>query len=133
MRILGIDYGRSKIGVAVSESGLSEPLKVIRVESFEDAVKKVSKEIEMSKAAKVVVGLSEGAMGEETKKFLLAVRKEQPTIKFDIFDETLTSKDAQRMSREAGISRKKRRRMEDAYAASLLLQAYIDSASAEIS
>lgn len=121
-KILGIDYGRSKIGIAIAESGLSEPFKVIRVVSFEDAVNKIQAEIEIEKPEKVIVGVSEGMMGEESKRFA-------DTIGAETSDETLTSLDAQTLSREAGIGQKKRREMEDAYAASIMLQNYLDSTS----
>jgi len=126
MRILGIDYGRAKIGLAVAENGFSEPLKVVRVNSFDDAVKKVLQVLQVEQVDKVVIGISEGKMSEETKKFVLAI---QPFIHstISLSDETLTSQDAQRMSREAGISRKKRHGMEDAYAASIMLQNWLDS------
>jgi putative Holliday junction resolvase len=122
MKTLGIDYGRSKIGVAIGIDSFAEPLKVIHVDSFEDAVSKVRKEIEIEKPNKVVVGISEGEMAEESKKFAEKLGAET-------FDETLTSKDAQTLSIEAGISRTKRHQMEDAYAASLMLQNYLDSES----
>jgi putative Holliday junction resolvase len=120
MKILGIDYGRSKIGLAVGVGTLAEPFRVIRVGSFEDALIKVKASIESEKPDKVVVGISEGEMGEESKKFAMELGAET-------FDETLTSQDAQRLSREAGISRKKRKGMEDAYAATIMLQNYLDS------
>src|SRR3972149_6815693 len=101
MRILGIDYGRKKIGMAVTEGSLAEPYKVIRVNSFQEAIEKVSKEVEVSKVSKVVVGISEGEMGEESKKFAESIGAE-------IYDETLTSQDAQRMAIEAGIKRSRR-------------------------
>ena len=126
MRILGIDYGRAKIGLALGVSGFSEPLKVLRVKNFEDAVAQVKKEIESEKPEKVIVGISEGEMGKESRKFLSTINNQQSTIVFDSFDETLTSQDAQRMSREAGISQKRRHEMEDAYAASIMLQNYLD-------
>jgi len=120
MKILGIDYGRRKVGLAIGENGLSEPLKVIQVENFEDAVNRIEREIESEKPDKVVVGVSEGEMGEESKKFAREIGAET-------FDETLTSRDAQRLSMEAGVSRKKRKGMEDAFAASIILQNYLDS------
>lgn len=126
MKILGIDYGKRKIGLAIGQGGLSEPLKVIRVESFEDAIKKVKTEIEQQNPEKVVVGISEGEMGSESKKFEETLHSYFLDLPFDFFDETLTSQDAQRLSREAGISRKKRRALEDAFAASIMLQSYID-------
>ena len=66
MKTLGIDYGRSKIGLAISEGTLAEPWKVIRVDSFEDAVGKVMQVIKVEQVEKVV-GISEGKMGEESK------------------------------------------------------------------
>lgn len=120
MKTLGIDYGRSKIGVAVGIGSFAEPLRVIRVDSFEDAIQKIRKEIEIEKPDKTVVGISEGEMGEESRKFAKELGAE-------IFDETLTSKDAQKLSIEAGISRTKRHQMEDAYAATIMLQSYLDS------
>lgn len=119
MKILGIDYGRSKIGLAVGEAGLAEPLKVIRVANFEDALTKVKTEVEIEKPDRVVVGISEGEMGEESKKFAGELGAET-------FDETLTSRDAQTLSIEAGVNRKKRKEMEDAYAACVMLQNYLD-------
>jgi putative Holliday junction resolvase len=120
MKTLGIDYGRSKIGLALGVGNFAEPLKVIHVNSFEDAVQKIEEEIEKEKPDKVIVGNSEGEMGEESKKFAGALGA-------ITFDETLTSHDAQKLSIEAGVSQKKRHEMEDAYAASLMLQNYLDS------
>ena len=106
---------------------MAEPFEVIRVDSFEEAVEKVIQVIKVEQVDKVVVGISEGDMADETRKFLSAISSQLSTINFETFDETLTSQDAQRLSIEAGISRKKRKGMEDAYAASIMLQNYLDS------
>lgn len=113
MRILGIDYGKSKIGLAVAVGGLAEPWKVIKPGDLE-------KIIEQERFDKVVVGVSEGEMGKESKKFA-------ETLGAETFDETLSTQDAQRLSREAGLSQKKRKGMEDAFAAVVMLQNYLDS------
>jgi RNase H-fold protein (predicted Holliday junction resolvase) len=120
MKILGIDYGKAKIGLAIGESSLAEPWKVVNVESFDDAVKKAKSAFAEASVDKVVVGISEGEIGEESKKFA-------EEISAETFDETLTSQDAQRLSREAGVGQKKRYEMEDAYAAAIMLQNYLDS------
>jgi len=119
MKILGIDYGKSKIGLATSDGPISEPWKVIKVKSFEDAIEKIKSVIIGASVDKVVVGVSEGKMGEESKKFAEKIGAETS-------DETLSTQDAQRMSIEAGIGKKKRHEMEDAYAASVMLQNYLD-------
>lgn len=113
MRILGIDYGRSKIGLAIAEGSLAEPWKVVKPGDVKGI-------LEQEKFDKIVVGVSEGVMGEESKKFAEALSAET-------FDETLSTQDAQRLSREAGINQKKRRGMEDAFAASIMLQNYLDT------
>jgi len=131
MKILGIDYGRKKIGLAVGVGSLAEPMRVIRYSDMnspkgrkilEQEIKQI---VEKENIEKVVVGISEGEMAEETKKFVSTI---QPFIQstIELYDETLTSQDAQRLSIEAGISRKKRKGMEDAYAASIMLQNFLD-------
>jgi putative Holliday junction resolvase len=126
MKILGIDYGRSKVGLAISEGFLSEPLKVIRYKNPKVLSEQIKRIIEQEKVGKVVVGVSEGKMAEESKKFALDISLLSSAI-VETFDETLTSHDAQALSMEAGIHRKKRHEMEDAYAAAIMLQNYLDN------
>lgn len=127
MKILGIDYGKHKVGLAISVNGFSEPYKVLHVYFIKDAVEKVLKEVKIESPEKIVVGVSEGAMGVESEQFSEELAKEVE-IPVETYDETLTSQDAQRLSREAGIGQKRRKEMEDAYAASVMLQNYIDFA-----
>ena len=120
MKIVGIDYGRKKIGVATSEGTLAQPWKVIRVDDFEGAVGKILQILKELKADKAIVGVSEGEIGEESRKFAKRVGAET-------FDETLSTYKAQEFSREAKVGRKKRKNLEDAYAAAVMLQLYLDT------
>lgn len=126
MRIIGIDYGRKKVGIARSEGFLAEPLKVVRYKDVNTLVSEIEKLVTSAGAEKVVIGVSEGQMEEESKNFGQDLES-RLKIPVETFDETLTSKDAQKISLESGIPQKKRRKMEDAYAATLMLQNYIDS------
>lgn len=126
MKILGIDYGRSKVGLALADGPLAEPLKVIRYKYGDLLIDEIKKIIEKEEIEKVVVGVSEGEMGEESKNFALAISHLPLAISVETFDETLTSHDAQTLSIEAGIGRKKRKEMEDAYAAAIMLQNYLN-------
>ncbi len=128
MRILGIDYGRKKIGLALADGPLAEPWKVIRVESAKEALKKVIEVIKVIQVEKIVVGISEGEMGEESKEFSISLSRSL-SVPVETFDETLTTQEAQKLSTEAGVKRKKRRGLEDAYAAAVMLQNYLDSNS----
>ncbi|PIU28489.1 Holliday junction resolvase RuvX [Candidatus Woesebacteria bacterium CG07_land_8_20_14_0_80_44_9] len=126
MKILGIDYGRKKIGLAVSGGKLAEPLKVIRYRDIKILSEKLQKIVKENNIEKIVVGVSEGEMGEESKKFALAI-SHQPLAIVETFDETLSTHEAKKLSLEAGISRGKRRGLEDAFAAAVMLQSYLDS------
>jgi len=127
MKYLGIDYGRRKIGLSIadSESKLAEPYKVISVNNFSGLIEKLNKISHAENISKLVIGVSENNMAEETKGFVRALI-EKTNLKIVLHDETLTTKEAQRLSREAGVKQKKRKRMEDAYAATLMLQSYLD-------
>lgn len=120
MKFLGIDYGRKKIGLAVSDGKLAEPYQVIRYRDWDKMIAHIQRIIEKQRIEKVVVGVSEGEMAEESKEFA-------KQFKAETFDETLSSHDAQVMSIQSGMGKKKRREMEDAFAASIMLQNYIDS------
>ena len=120
MKYLGIDYGRRKIGLAVSDGKLAEPLKVIRYKDLIVSIEQIKNVIKREKIEKVVVGMSEGDMAEESKRFAKMLNAE-------MHDETLTSIDAITLSIQGGVKRKKRREMEDAYAATIMLQNYLDS------
>ncbi len=122
---VGIDYGRRKIGIAIADGPLAEPHSVIKVTGFEDALAKVTELAMRFAATEVVIGLSEGEMGKETQKFgsELQVKTHLPIV---FQDETLSSWEAQQKSLEAGKKQKKRKEMEDAYAATVMLQNYID-------
>lgn len=126
MKYLGIDYGRKKIGLSISEGMIAEPLKVIRFEKKEDALEKVKRVVKAESADVVVVGMSEGEMGGETKEFAKILGERiSSEIKFQ--DETLTTQTAQELSINASIKRKKRKTLEDAYSATIILQNYIDN------
>ncbi|MGA3291733.1 MAG: Holliday junction resolvase RuvX [Candidatus Microgenomates bacterium] len=128
MKILGIDYGRNKMGLAVSDGPLAEPLRVIRYSDTRVVAEQIKKIIEEEKIKKVIVGISEGEMGKESQNFSKNF-SEMIKIPVETSDETLSTQEAQILSREAGIHQKKRHEMEDAYAACIMLQNYLDFSS----
>lgn len=125
MKILGIDYGRAKVGLAIAEGGFASPLSVAKVKSWEDAVRKVEDVVTVENVENVVVGVAEGKMAKEQEKFAqtLAIALSVPV---DIQDETLSTQDAQEMAISGGVPQKKRRKLEDAYAATIMLQSWLD-------
>lgn len=126
MKILGIDYGRSKIGIALSEERLAFPLVVLRVSSLTETIKKIIKIANEENVDKIVVGISEQNMLREQRKFVQELGKVAGG-KVLSWDETLSTKEAQRLSRQAHLPRKKRKELEDAFAAAVMLQSYLDA------
>ncbi len=125
MRLLGIDFGQAKVGVALAETKISEPLEVIRYSSEEKLIEKLTKIIKSHNIERIVVGKSERDSKKDALEFGKKL-KEKLNIEVVFHDETLSSLDAQFLAREAGIKRKKRKDMEDAYAAAIILQSYLD-------
>lgn len=122
---LGIDFGRTKVGLAYASGSLAAPLKVLRLNASElsVAIKRICEE---ERITRIVIGVSDGVIADEARTFGESLKKELG-IEVDYWDETLTTQDVQKMSIEAGMSRKKRHQMEDAFAATLILQNYLDN------
>lgn len=126
MQILGIDYGRRKIGIAFGDEKLVEGFTVVRYEDEKKAFERIIKIIKKEKINEIVIGVSEGQIGEESRRFGEKLGK-KVNLPVHFQDETLTTQDAQALSIIAGIKRKKRRALEDAYSAALILRNYLDS------
>ncbi len=124
-KILGIDFGLKKVGIAIATSKLADPYLVIRYAKQNELINKIGDLCVKEGIERVVIGISEGDMATVTKEFgeKLTLSLGIPT---EFFDETLSTQDAQRLSQEAHIRRSKRRKMEDAMAAAVMLQNYLD-------
>ena len=123
--ILGIDFGLKKVGIALSSGTLAEPYEVIRYSDDRILEKRIIEICEKQEIIKIIVGISEGEMAEKTREFITSLKKEVD-IPIEEFDETLSTLDAQRLAIESGMKRNKRREMEDAFAAAVMLQNYLD-------
>jgi putative Holliday junction resolvase len=133
MNLLGIDYGTSKVGLALATGPLASPYKVIKYNSIQSLLTQLHAIIELENINKIIVGISENKSGEDQKAFAndlkncLSSRAKSRDLELVFQDETLTTSDAQTLSREAGIKRIKRKNLEDAFAATLILQSYLDN------
>lgn len=126
MNILGIDYGRKKIGLALASSKLAMPLAIIKFVGWPKLVQRLTEITSQEKISKIVIGLSEAEMAKETNLFGEKLQKEI-SLPVEYFDETLSTYEAQRLAKEAGMKRKKRNSLEDAFAATVMLQSYLDA------
>jgi putative holliday junction resolvase len=133
MRCLGIDFGSSRIGIAISDDlgMLAHPLQTIPNDSkFLSRLQKIVLE---KGVARIVVGIprnmdgSYGPSAEKAKLFLSQLKSEFADVQLIAWDERLTTVEAQRLLHAAGRDVKKSRPVIDQVAAQVLLQSYLDS------
>lgn len=137
MRILGIDLGDKKIGVALSdETGwTAQGLGVIRSSgSVNEDIKRIKEIALENKAEKIVVGLPrnmDGSAGPRAEKACDFAGRLAKTLNLpvEMWDERLTTVAAEKLLIKADMSRAKRRQVVDKIAATIILQNYLDSLS----
>lgn len=110
----------------MSEGELAEPLGVINaIRNTQYAIRKIKAICDKDGIEKIVVGISEGKMAEKQRKFGRELAK-ITSLPVEFQDETLTSKDAIAKMIQAGKRRKFRRQFQDAVAAAIILQSWLD-------
>jgi putative Holliday junction resolvase len=137
-RILAIDFGTRRIGLAVSDAlGLTaQGLPTLERTRLEDDLEHIRKQVEEHSVGRVILGNPIGASGRKTamsrhvEAFAQKLRR-RLACPVELWDERLTSAEAHRLLRESGIGIEKRRRAADRIAASLLLQSYLDRRALE--
>jgi putative Holliday junction resolvase len=134
VRILAVDHGEKRIGLALSDptATIASPLKVIEhISRLMDAAQ-VANLAHENEAGLVVIGQSfdeEGKpnlAGRRAAKFAQAL-KEQTDIPVVLWDESFSTQDARAARIELRVSRKKRSGHQDALAAVVILQSYLES------
>ena len=138
-RIVGIDYGMARIGLAVSDERkiIGTPLETLKAEKQSAQTVKLIDVLEKhSKANRytiesIVIGFpllmsgKKGLLADEVSHFVTLIEA-QVTFPVVIWDERLTSVQADRYLREGQMSRKKRSQKVDSVAAVIILQNYLD-------
>ncbi|MCK8818090.1 Holliday junction resolvase RuvX [Natroniella sulfidigena] len=134
MRIMGLDLGDKKTGVAVSDAlgWTAQGKSVVEAESIEDKLDYICSLIEQYNIEEVIVGLPknmDGSLGPRAEKVLEFVEQLEDRIDLPVktWDERLSTVAAERTLLEADLSRKKRKDVIDKMAAVVILQNYLDS------
>jgi putative Holliday junction resolvase len=136
MRILALDHGTKRVGVAVSDElkMIAQPLEFIPAEPFEGFLSRLNELVRQKEVELIVVGLprnmdgSHGPAALKVQDFVAAL-KTAVAIPIQTLDERLTSVQANRLLLEGNVRREKRREKVDKMAAAILLQSYLDSRS----
>lgn len=133
MIVMALDVGRRRIGVAASDPTgfLASGIRAIQRVSLQKDVEAVRSLAESLGAEQIVVGYPLSLSGEvgpqaqETERFVEALRA-STTVPVVLWDERLSTLEAERRMQEAGVSGRKRRQRVDVAAAILILQSYLD-------
>ena len=133
MKIMGLDYGEARIGVAISDElcMLALPLDTVCEKDRGLQLQKTAEIARQNKVQKLVVGYPkhmDGTVGHRaqyTEQFAIEL-SQMLDIPYEMWDERLSSTEAHRILEEGGVSGKKRKTKVDKIAAVIILQGYLD-------
>ena len=129
-RILAIDYGKVRNGLAISDEtkSLARALKVVI--GLDGLKKEMDVLFDMYQIEKVIIGVSNnadgsiGEIGKLAKKFAVYLQNKF-SAKVELYDEAMTTKEVERRFRTLGKHLKKHKHEIDKYAAEMILQEYL--------
>ena len=133
MRILALDHGTKRIGVALSDETktIAQPLEYILAEPFAPFLERLKQLLHEKEVDLILIGQPrnmDGSYGPAAQKVeaFVAVLKTAITVPIKLLDERLTSTMANRTMIQGNVRREKRKEKVDAMAAAILLQSYLD-------
>lgn len=133
MRVLGLDVGDRRIGLAVSdETGtVAQGRGVYHRRSKEEDLSYLASLCAKEKIEKIVVGLPlnmDGSEGEQARKVRAFAQElaQVSGLPIGFVDERMTTMEADRVLTQAGVRERRRRRVRDELAAVLILQSFLD-------
>ncbi len=135
MRVLGIDYGEARAGIAITDelNITSQGLKTIEHKGNDKVLlAELDKILEQYNVETIVVGMpinmngTEGPRVEKTKKFIHKLKCKYNKIKIETIDERLTTVQAYRTMNDLEINKKKKRQIVDTISAVYILEVYIN-------
>lgn len=132
MRLIGLDVGEKRIGVALSdeEGRMAFPLEVIVRKSRSADLRRIAELVERHEVERVVVGLpvmltgQEGPQARTVQTFVARLQKELP-VPVVVWDERLSTAEVERLLIDADVGRGRRRRVVDKLAAAVILDSYL--------
>ena len=136
MRILALDPGTKRIGVAISDElrMIAQPLEFILAEPFAEFLARLKQIIREKEIEMILVGMPrnmDGSYGPAALRVqeFVAVLKDSIAVPLKTWDERLTSAQANRFLIQGNVRREKRKEKVDKAAAAILLQSYLDNLS----
>jgi putative Holliday junction resolvase len=134
MRIMGLDIGEKRIGIAISDPlcYTAQGKLVMERRGMEADIQQIKDLVAAEEVTALVAGLPknmDGSLGEGAERVISFARALEEALSMAIifWDERLTTVEATRVLLEADLTRRKRRKVVDKVAAVLILQGYLDS------
>ncbi len=134
MRILGLDVGKKRIGLAISDPQgiVSEALGTIECREEEKLFSKLLSLLKEKQIGEIIIGFPlslNGTIGRESERILAFIEKLKDKVNIPVkpWDERFTTKIATDLLIKADLSRRRRKRLVDKVSAVLILQSYLDS------
>lgn len=135
MRIIGIDYGDARVGIAVSDplGFTAQGVETVPNKVYNKMVERVVEIIKSYSAEKIVIGLPKnmngtlGPRGEISKEFAEELKGYFPEAEIILWDERLSTVQAAGVLNITNTRGKDRKNVIDTVAASIILQSYLDS------
>jgi putative Holliday junction resolvase len=132
-RILGIDYGKRRIGLAISDplGIIAQSLPTLIIKETTDLLSEIEILVKEKDISTIVLGLPrnmDGTLGEQGKKVQEFGERlsQRINMKVEFWDERLSSVESQRVLREEKRKIKHKKELVDKISASLILQGYLD-------
>ncbi len=133
-RILGIDFGERRIGLALSDplGKIASPFLTFDTRADGDFYQRIEQLIEKENVSQIVLGMPrnmDGSIGKKGKEVLEFSKKLSLRLKIPItfWDERLTTVESLRVLRDAGAKLRKHKDKVDMLSAAFILQAYLDN------
>lgn len=134
MRIMGLDFGTKRIGIAISDELMitAQGINSLQRKILKSDLEEISKLAQGNNVEEIIVGLPlnmDGTYSAKTKEVVEFVEELTKTVSVPIktWDERLTTMQAERVLLEADVSRAKRKKVTDKLAAQIILQSYLDA------
>ncbi len=133
MRVLALDYGTKRVGVAVSDSlkMIAQPLEYLDAHPFPALVESLKRIVQDQEVELILVGMPrnmDGTYGDSAVRVreFVAALKDVLVVPLQTWDERLTTAQANRALIQGNVRRGNRKQKVDMTAAAILLQSYLD-------
>ena len=132
MKILGIDYGLKRVGLAMAQNAMAFPFKTLEKSTRDKLFAELLTIIEGERVEAIVLGLPLDMNGEETLTTRQVINfrdslARRTTLPIHLVNEALTSFDARERLREAGVPQRRHKEMLDQMAAVCILETYLEN------